>query len=489
MADCINNDKIKTFINKTIEWAAKKYGNHPAVLGFSIGNEQDGYGLDKQSFWDVANEFGETAKKYASTKLCTQVFCQGGMDYLTNAFLSDNQYFDFWGLNVYSWNGVWSKMASGKKPVMITEWGMCSCEHDPEGTAGPPDGNATGKELTDKTKVPEYIASLWKDGILQHTAFCAGGYLMAYSDEWWKGDQTRNAPPPTPWTHDAGWAGGCASSPSTFWDEEWWGLFSIAASGGRDLNHPWWPETASKPNPPDLLTARPAVDKVGQLFKNNPSYQFINPRFHLTLNNAMAENQNAAATFTVAGIKGQFDLIKTGGIKHGKAAMVGLPKDASKFQVVYEPQPGAQEWDLACTLDQSDISKLKDGEVIQLKWVPDPTDQTKGGGPCPCGSTPHGGKQLTVKNQVGGAKIMPSYKTADGAFKNLLKQPIPANGSAQIDLPSDSYEFQIVYNKPGMTQWYRSCCLEQAKLISLNDGDTIDAIWTNTQGSGPCGSE
>jgi hypothetical protein len=97
---------------------------------------------------------------------------------------------------------------------------------------------------------------------------------------------------------------------------------------------------------------------------------------------------------------------------------------------------------------------------------------------------------LTVQNNVTDAQIMPCCQSSAGAnWQNLLDKPIPVGGQATIPLPSDAYGFMVVYNKPGempSDQWLRACQLNQTQISDLQNGQTITAIWTNSEGTGAC---
>jgi hypothetical protein len=96
---------------------------------------------------------------------------------------------------------------------------------------------------------------------------------------------------------------------------------------------------------------------------------------------------------------------------------------------------------------------------------------------------------LTVHNNVDGAQIMPSYQVSGSTWQNLLAQPISVGGSAAIQLPTDAVGLMVVYNKPDSMppdQWLRACQLNQSQISQLKDGQTITAIWTNSDGTGAC---
>jgi hypothetical protein len=125
------------------------------------------------------------------------------------------------------------------------------------------------------------------------------------------------------------------------------------------------------------------------------------------------------------------------------------------------------------------------GSYDSLVWTAPSYDPTNQWGPWTIGSV-----SLTVQNNVTDAEIMPSCQLSDGAdWQNLLDQPIRIGGQATIRLPSNAYGFMVVYNVPGKMpsdQWLRACVLNQKQISDLQSGQTISAIWTNSEGTGAC---
>jgi hypothetical protein len=125
------------------------------------------------------------------------------------------------------------------------------------------------------------------------------------------------------------------------------------------------------------------------------------------------------------------------------------------------------------------------GSYNSLDWTAPFYDPTNGIGPWTIGTL-----ALTVQNNVTDAQIMPCCQLSAGAnWQNLLDKPIPVEGQATIPLPSDAYGFMVVYNKPGempSDQWLRACQLNQTQISDLQNGQTITAIWTNSEGTGAC---
>src|SRR5262249_8326489 len=125
------------------------------------------------------------------------------------------------------------------------------------------------------------------------------------------------------------------------------------------------------------------------------------------------------------------------------------------------------------------------GSYNSLDWTAPSYDPTNPSGPWAIGIL-----NLTVQNNVSDSLVMPCCQLSAGAnWQNLLDQPIPIEGQAMIQLPSDAYGFMVVYNKPSAmpsSEWLRACLLTQTQISGLQNGQTITAIWTNSEGSGEC---
>ncbi len=68
----------RMYIERTTQWLAQRYGYHPAVLGFAIGNETNmpfALGTDRYiDYWQYLNHLGAVAKHYAPGKLTMTAF-------------------------------------------------------------------------------------------------------------------------------------------------------------------------------------------------------------------------------------------------------------------------------------------------------------------------------------------------------------------------------------------------------------------------------
>ncbi|HEY2567984.1 MAG TPA: hypothetical protein VGI25_01555 [Candidatus Udaeobacter sp.] len=101
---------LRQFYRYTAKWLAKKYGNHPAVIGFIVGNEVDTAGTTPHSeFWETLNDLNAVVKASAPDKL-TAVTFHDTDDY--NRTIIDGTFngqkgpavyqSDVWGFNPYT---------------------------------------------------------------------------------------------------------------------------------------------------------------------------------------------------------------------------------------------------------------------------------------------------------------------------------------------------------------------------------------------------
>lgn len=283
------------FFLKTAEWLAERYGNHPAVMGFILGNEHDSeaatkggipgtppenyygpeylldykqqplqkisdtewQGMPVGNYWrttyhDKLNNMVEAIKKHAPDKLVTSAFHD--KQYFASHWLAvpdDNNQriklieqdvleyskLDFFSFNIYQSpeNAMqalqqryldYAKKHGKEKyirPIMFTEMGI------------PASGRNGGQVVeleNDAQKQSERLVSMWEAGIKNRVGsegpypHLSGIYTFSYSDEWFKykdGNITK---------HDGG-GSGASQFPGGHWDEEWFGVFRVAANPGR----------------------------------------------------------------------------------------------------------------------------------------------------------------------------------------------------------------------------------------------------------------
>jgi hypothetical protein len=172
---------------------------------------------------------------------------------------------DVWGINSYRGSNAIpnTKPASAftdlfttyaplsGKPLVITEWGPPASTRQ----SGQP------VELPNKAQgTADYIAYHWNggsDSIIQNKDIVSGGVVFMWTDDWSKMPKSVGG---EPFTHDPS-TGTNDNCPGGWWDEEWFGIFSVAVDG-RNPKDP-------NPGKPDILTPRAAFTTLQQLWTSN----------------------------------------------------------------------------------------------------------------------------------------------------------------------------------------------------------------------------
>jgi hypothetical protein len=316
----------RMYIERTTQWLAQRYGYHPAVLGFAIGNETNmpfERGTDRYiDYWQFLNRLGAVAKRYAPDKLTMTAFadypppeapmllkplvtfkdaanarpgaptfpvcvdpngahpgpdCQSA--HRRRAYPADIYALDVWGFNAYRkpetedvanfkhWivdgrytNGTGTGTEPpnpAPRPIVLTEWGAPASIRTRDGQPPAPPNpqwvSASPAAPGEFHSAPGYRAARLIEQIAsdiygpQSTLSTAGGgilsggYVFEFQDEWWKEAASR----PATWSsHDTtieqskfpfGEPGGGFAS---YWDEEWFGLMSVAPGPGRRADGP-----------------------------------------------------------------------------------------------------------------------------------------------------------------------------------------------------------------------------------------------------------
>lgn len=320
--NCFNFDiqsvsiPYQNFYLQTARKLATLYGNHPAVLGFCMGNEQNNPTVNGDSrTWLYYQSMYEAIKAAAPHKLVLIAFQDDQNLYNGKNKVKDkaNQtpptrfnglpieqvvstVVDVWGLNayagittdfpIYQQNVVEADNGAYARPLYVTEWGKAAGRNK-GGLPGPATGNAEGEELSsDELTVNAKKITEYTNIMGSYISFIAGAFYFEFSDEWWKNtsfipancvsqfcDATQmfetnqdgtvsmeidgiasSVYPAYPFVHDG--------SEDPNWPEEWWGLYGISPTGGR-------PAFAPDPGNPDTLTPRkPYVDALSVAYQS-----------------------------------------------------------------------------------------------------------------------------------------------------------------------------------------------------------------------------
>ena len=229
---------------------ASKYGDHPAVSGFFISNEQNN-DLVRGSwqFWKWFDETAKVVKEIAPTKLTGMTIVDDAMLSVQNAEAFDLKYLDVWGINSYrgsvnsGFDSLFSSFAAtSNRPLIIGEFG-------PPASTRNDAGNAV--EMPNRAKdQADYIQVHWED-IMNHRDICCGGLVFEWNDEWWKhgNPNVHDATPTRNPAYPGGWG-----------DEEWFGINSVAMISSTSLPEEYATRGA------DVLTPRAAVETLSTLW-------------------------------------------------------------------------------------------------------------------------------------------------------------------------------------------------------------------------------
>lgn len=254
-----------SFYEATAKKLAEQYGDHPAVMGFCIANEQNNAErIVSASFWDGLDYIAKAVRAKAPDKLVMMAMQNDTPAmYTTRVNKTDldspfsgltvpecfAQIFDVWGVNIYS--GMANSLAAyntnvastdNALPLIVSEWGIPAANKQGELS---PTAFAASIDNTMKPQGKEM-----KD----HVSFVAGAQYFEWTDEWWKGSGGA-----TPWEHNL--------PTSNEWPEEWWGLNSIAPVGRTAKDGPW-NQAQNKPYPADQLTPRPTLAALTSIYND-----------------------------------------------------------------------------------------------------------------------------------------------------------------------------------------------------------------------------
>jgi hypothetical protein len=198
------------------------FKDHPAVLAWGIGNENNlahswppsSPPLGPAAEWyDLANRLAEAAHDVEGSGYHPTMIINGGLlllgDTLHHSDDVSLDHVDMWGVNAYPGTDVrcyfdYYKRISAKL-VVITEFGIDAYD------------NVAGSE--DQESQATWDALQWR----AIRAKTLGGTVMAYNDEWWKAG--------APAVHGSG-GFPRDTHPDRFSNEEWWGMVSVADTGG-----------------------------------------------------------------------------------------------------------------------------------------------------------------------------------------------------------------------------------------------------------------
>ncbi len=235
----ISSDTARAQIKTAFRSMVAAHKNNPAVLMWAIGNELNAswmYGDRLNDLFSLINEMAQEAHAEEGTAYhpVTTPLVDSNLINVISTYDSSMTALDVWSANVYrgqSFGSLFTDYAAvSSKPFAILEFGIDAYD----------DTTKAEYEAAGTPKQADYAQALWEE-IAANSTVCAGGTLMAYSDEWWKGKygQVRTGcPDPDPSFHsDCGYATG--AHPDGYSNEEWWGIMRTVDNGsGPDILQP-----------------------------------------------------------------------------------------------------------------------------------------------------------------------------------------------------------------------------------------------------------
>jgi hypothetical protein len=248
---------------------AKDLGSHPAVMGFTIMNEEnavpwshldngDTASSDKtDQFYYTSISYGNTVKAKAPGKLvgwattnCPQLYRYASIATFASGSLKGKTYlgelskaFNYWGVNAYEKTSLDSILGTNdpaygltfrdlpedtKKPVIFTELGWPST-----GRVGDVASGAIMYNDTTGQRTAEVLSRMY--GLAYGATYSdlfAGAFYFEFSDEWWKSGQ-KAAWNATNVSHEDAW-------PNFFNDQEGYGLYAAHRGEGKENADDIW---------------------------------------------------------------------------------------------------------------------------------------------------------------------------------------------------------------------------------------------------------
>jgi len=195
-----------------------QYKDHPALLTWGLGNEQNYFNGNNSAWYSLTNEMAKAAYEIEGPGYHPVSIINGEINNIgdptpgTETDDASLDYIDMWASNVYrGYNfGNFFQVYAGKsqKPLLISEYGIDAWD------------NANGKEYPDVQA--DWNKHQWEQ-IAAASNISPGGTIMAYSDEWWKAGNA--------WSQDYGGYIIPDAHPDGYSNEEWWGLVKIKYNG------------------------------------------------------------------------------------------------------------------------------------------------------------------------------------------------------------------------------------------------------------------
>jgi hypothetical protein len=224
------NVTVRNAIKADFNSYVQAYKNHPAVLVWAIGNEENHfYGTNNArhaAYFSLVNEMAQNAYAIEGANyhpvMAIALEFPNQMDTVGNSAGGSNDssipYVDMWGINHYpgaSFGNFFNTyVTKTSKPLIITEYGIDAFNNS---------------ALSEYESVQaSWDVNLWRE---IDSSIAVGGSIMEYCDEWWKsGDVSSHNNGGYPTT----------SHPDGFSNEEWWGIVRTVNNtpGSMDIMQP-----------------------------------------------------------------------------------------------------------------------------------------------------------------------------------------------------------------------------------------------------------
>lgn len=197
-----------------------EFKDHPALLIWVIGNEQNNQNGNNPDWYSLANEMAGAARSIEGEGYHPVAITNGELGNIgaPNMLADDDSLnnIDIWGVNVYigySFTDYFSQYAGlSNKPLWISECGV--------------DAYDNVHNVESQKRQAAWNTHNWEE--ISESDICIGVTFMSYSDEWWKagsayvhnngGFSTNNMPHPD-------------NQPDRFLNEEWWGIVAVSDNG------------------------------------------------------------------------------------------------------------------------------------------------------------------------------------------------------------------------------------------------------------------
>ncbi|MCX5715103.1 MAG: hypothetical protein NT033_09990, partial [Candidatus Omnitrophica bacterium] len=175
----LSNPAVRNEIKTRFTSYVTSFKNHPAVLFWMLGNEQNLTNGNNSSWYTLANELGGIAHSLEGAYRHPVAIVEGDLGNIGNSGRHANDSalsnIDLWASNVYrgkSFGSLFSDYkARSNKPLMISEYGV--------------DAYDSRKGQEDEMTQMLWDRALWQE-IASNNDVCVGATVMDYSDGWCK---------------------------------------------------------------------------------------------------------------------------------------------------------------------------------------------------------------------------------------------------------------------------------------------------------------